>query len=323
MPETLQVSCPEKHCEFPRVPCVRGEAPENCPALKGVVVREDPTTVRPRNDLPWTGAALGAADLSLITAFTRPRIVVLVGLENAGKTSILAALYLLLGRGYDLPGRTFAGSLTLQGWEAIAAGMRLPPFGSGSGFPDHTTSTDRQPGLLHLAFRLDDGRREEILFADAPGEWFREWADNADAEAAEGARWLVRHGDSLALLLDSEALAGKGRGRYRAQQLRLVRRTADQVGEKLVVPVWAKADVEVPTTMREQINEQLARSFPGKTSVLNTARPGVWTPDAARSFLGLFQSLLASTPAHFGSPVVPTLEFADPLLAFRGHSADR
>lgn len=90
MPEVTLPSCPEKHCEFPQVPCVRGEEPENCPALKGVLVRDKATQVRSRNDLPWTGAALGAADLSLVSAFSRPRVVGLVGLENAGKTSILA-----------------------------------------------------------------------------------------------------------------------------------------------------------------------------------------------------------------------------------------
>lgn len=323
MPETTLPSCPEKHCEFPIVPCALGATPEDCPALRGIVVREESAPVRPQNDLPWTSAALGAADLSLVTAFRRPRIIGLVGLENAGKTSILAALYILLGRGHELPGRTFAGSLTLQGWEAIAAGMRLPPFGSGSGFPDHTTSTERQPGLLHLAFRLDDGRREDVLFADAPGEWFREWADNADAATTEGARWLVRHADALALLVDSDALAGEERGRYRAQQLRLVRRMADHVDGKLVVPVWSKADVEVPPTMRERIDEQLARSFPGRAPVQNTAKPGVWTPDAARRFLGLFQALLASDPMHSDPLAVPTLLVADPLLAFRSHAADR
>ncbi len=316
--------CPEEHCRFPSLPCVRGIDPANaCPALRGAAPSAEPSPSRPHSDLPWSGAALGSADLSILTAFRRPRIVGLVGLENSGKTTVLATLYLLLGRGFELADRTFAGSVTLQGWEALASAMRLPPSGSGVGFPDHTTSTDRQPGLLHLAFRRSDGSREDVLFADAPGEWFREWADKTDSPTAAGARWLAQHADVFAVLTDSEALAGSDRGPYRAQQTRLIRRTGEAAAGRLVVAVWAKADVNVPGAIRGQLVQQIAHSLPDSPVVDNTARPTSWDPTSASRFLSLFEALLASAPALPKQLNVPVVRHNDPLLAFRGSPDSR
>ncbi len=323
MPESPSstAACPQEHCQFPLFGCARGIEPaSDCPALKEAPPEEKPTATRPESDLPWSGTALGAADLSVITAFQQPRIVGLVGLENAGKTTTLATLYLLLSRGFELADRTFAGSVTLQGWEALASPMRLPPSGSGVGFPDHTTSSGRQPGLLHLAFRRSDGTRDDVLFADAPGEWFREWADQVDAETAAGARWLARNADVLAVLNDSEALAGPDRGTYRSQQSRLIGRMGDVARHTPVIIVWAKSDIEVSPGLRDQLTRHARRFVPDSQPLDVTARPGEWNESAVRRFLHLFEVLLDANPKEPTPLHAPTLRPADPLLAFRGHS---
>ena len=313
-------TCPQEHCQFPLLGCARGIEPTSeCPALRGASAEKTPSATRPESDLPWSGAALGAADLSVLTAFGRPRIVGLVGLENAGKTTILATLYLLLSRGYELADRTFAGSVTLQGWEALASSMRFPPSGSGVGFPDHTTSTGRQPGLLHLAFRRLDGTRDDVLFADAPGEWFREWADQADSETAAGARWLAQNADVLALLNDSEALTGPDRGTYRSQQSRLIGRMGDVTGNRTVAVVWAKSDIEVAPGLRSQLTRHARRFLPGSPTLDVTARPGEWDEASAKDFLRLFELLLEVDIVAPISLDTPPLRPLDPFLAYRGH----
>jgi hypothetical protein len=97
--------------------------------------------------LPWTGNSLGLTDLPFITGEASVQLVALVGPYNSGKTTMLASLYLLLGRGYQVNGFRFAGSRTLLGFELIANGMRW-----------HSTdgptflSTQRAPKLEHQAY---------------------------------------------------------------------------------------------------------------------------------------------------------------------------
>src|SRR5947209_18824897 len=59
--------------------------------------------------LPWSGSALGLVDLSFVSGRARPFVVGIAGSQNAGKTTLLGAWYLLLGRGAaSLPERQFA-----------------------------------------------------------------------------------------------------------------------------------------------------------------------------------------------------------------------
>ena len=61
--------------------------------------------------LPWSGSALGLADLGFVAGRTRPFVVGISGSQNAGKTTLLGAWYLLIGRGTtDNTKRQFAGS---------------------------------------------------------------------------------------------------------------------------------------------------------------------------------------------------------------------
>jgi hypothetical protein len=158
-----------------------------------------------------------------------------------------------------------------------------------------------------------------VLFADAPGEWFREWADQADSETAAGALWLAQNADVLAVLNDSEALAGPDRGTYRSQQSRLIGRTGDAAGDRPVVVVWAKSDIELAPGLRSQLTRHARRFLPDSPSIDITARPGAWDEAAARSFLRLFEVLLDERTVASAPVNVLALHPTDPLLAFRGH----
>ena len=139
--------------------------------------------------LPWTGNALGLLDVELVTACNRTSLIGVVGPYNSGKTTLLTLLYLLVQRGEQAPSASFAGSLSLKGWENLATNLRWERGKGGPQFPPHTArGAGRRPGLLHLALR-DSGRvRRDFLLTDPPGEWFSLWAQKESSDGAEGAR---------------------------------------------------------------------------------------------------------------------------------------
>lgn len=208
--------------------------------------------------LPWSGLALGESDLNFVTGKAKPITVGIVGPESAGKTTILGAFYLLLGRGrLTTKENSFSKSYTLAGWEAVAACLRWKP-GNPPTFPAHTPSgAARSPGMLHLGFRSENGTPRDFLFADAPGEWFQKWAINEQAFDAEGARWIARHADVTLLIADRQALSGPKMGAARNDfQLLAQRAIAKARGRRLAL-VWTKGDVDVAQPMEAQIRKAM------------------------------------------------------------------
>ena len=87
-PEAAAGSCSRDTCWAPETACVLGKNPcENFSAAatpEGAVGPTGPT-------LPWSGLPLGLNDLTAVAATARHRLVALVGLADAGKTTALAA----------------------------------------------------------------------------------------------------------------------------------------------------------------------------------------------------------------------------------------
>jgi len=265
--------------------------------------------------LPWSGLAMGESDLNFISGKVKPITVGIIGPENAGKTTILGAFYLLLGRGtLTTDANPFSNSYTLAGWEAVATCLRWKP-GQPPRFPPHTPSgAARAPGMLHLGFRCEDGSLRDLLFADAPGEWFQKWAINEQAADAEGARWIARHADVTLLIADRQALAGPKMGAARNDfQLLAQRAVAGARGRRLAL-VWTKGDVEVAPAMKAQIRKAVASvssSVPEFTVSVSPLGQG----DAAEDFRKLFGWILCTKRAGVD---LPTTEASghDPLFRF-------
>jgi len=247
--------------------CHRGEEHlAECPNWKSGEESGDTEVVDEQQDsglLPWSGISFGKADLQQLVARGYPYLVGLAGLHNSGKTTMLTLLYLQLLRGQNIPKRKFAGSYTLGGWEQRAHYLRLPPDGRGNGFPPHTSLNleEREEALLHLAFHRDNDRLQDVLVSDAPGEWFKEWAFKREAPLAEGARWLSENARGFILLIDSEALAGNGKGTARSRHLSLIERLGDEAGNRPVAVVWSKADVEVSQDLRDTLQESVRNNI--------------------------------------------------------------
>lgn len=239
-------------------------SPAECPAWRG---RSDaPAEASDELDLvlpPWSGSALGLIDLGFVAGRAKPIVIGVVGPQNAGKTTLLAAWYLLLARGLAFLGeQRFAGSYSLRGWETIAASMRWSP-GVAASFPPHTSSrSGRAPGMLHLAFRQSDERPIDYLVTDAPGEWFQKWAINRDSDEGVGARWVAEHADVFLLVADREALSGPSMGTARGSLQRLAQRLAAERARRPVALVWTKADVVVAPEMEAAIRGFVLKPMP-------------------------------------------------------------
>jgi hypothetical protein len=257
--------CPKVHCYAPDASCDLGHLDvSNCPEWKK---RDDGDSLEVAQSdeigLPWSGSAIGLVDLGFIAGRSKPIVVGVAGPEKAGKTTLLASWYLLLGRGaLSKRGHRFTGSFTLDGWEAVASAMRWDP-GRPAGFPPHTTSrSGRIPGLLHLAFNTDLPRPRDFLFTDAPGEWFQKWAVNRDAKEGAGAQWVADHADVLLLVADREALSAGDQGLARGALQLLARRIAAERRDAPVALVWTKADVEISAAMKDSVHEAVFNVMP-------------------------------------------------------------
>ncbi|HDS7500263.1 TPA: hypothetical protein QHU55_002558 [Klebsiella aerogenes] len=269
--------------------------------------------------LPWTGLAMGLTDVGFISGCKKPKIVGVLGAENAGKTSLLAAFYLLVSRGMaSKMQRRFAGSYTLEGWEAVSTALRWEP-GFSPSFPAHTPSGSRRsPGLLHLAFQDTKSRLiEDYLFADAPGEWFGKWALNSDSPDAEGARWLSNNADIFLLIVDREALSGEKKGLARSELRRLIQRLAGERGKRPVAVVWTKGDmpedVAMENSVRQHIISALQEITEFKVQVLKNENPNSMSEN---SLLLLLNWVLEQLPMKGELPVIER-NISDPFFMFK------
>ena len=260
------VQCSRETCYWPEVGCDLGH-PDNtrCPLWKtGGAPNQDVQQTSDAMAMPWSGNVLGLADLGFVAGRGKPFVLAIVGPENAGKTTLLAAWYLLLARGFRPADRLrFSGSYSLTGWESISSFLRWSPGPVQPIFPPHTTSGDkRMPGLLHLAFTGDDARCRDYVMTDAPGEWFRKWAINRDSSAAQGARWVSEHADAFLLIADCESLSITGRGRARSDLNVLARRLGVERRGRPVALVWTKIDIGISKETEEAVRTSVLAQMP-------------------------------------------------------------
>lgn len=317
--------CELHECEFwikAQVPAIASAADadgdparELLPVAAGKIDADD-RVVR----LPWTGNSLGRNDLPLVTACANTSLIGVVGPFNSGKTTLLTMMYLLVQRGETLRAGTFAGSLSLLGWENLAAKLRWEAGKGGPMFPPHTSRTaGRRPGLLHLGLRTPEHRREDFLLTDPPGEWFTLWTQKASADGAEGARWVHRHSRRFLFLVDREALSGEGRGKARDALRDLARRLSQGLGDRPVAVVWTKSDVTIPPTIEADLKACFSRELPGHQEFHVRLRFGDESRnDVETPCLALMDWAFSSQRERGTQPlVIPPTGDADAFVAYR------
>jgi len=270
--------------------------------------------------LPWSGNSFGTVDLQIVAARTKPKVIGVIGSYNAGKTTLLAVLYLLLSHGKQFGGCRFAGSYTIGGWENLAHFLRWKP-GQTPHFPPHTSiSAGRVPGLLHLSLRGGSGVLEDVIFTDAPGEWFDQWAVDKNALEVAGARWISRYADAFMLFADNQALAGKNRGEARTRLLNIAERLSGELGGRPSAIVWSKSDIESSENMKRRLRKRFEQLFPNhrEFNVSVTCVDGK-NEITELEFIQLISWLLTKQgEARYSMLHLSINRPDDPLLAFRG-----
>ncbi|MDE0159821.1 MAG: hypothetical protein OXI02_07265 [Candidatus Dadabacteria bacterium] len=315
--------CRMKDCFFPSTSCGAGlmDAAQ-CPHYHGDIEKDQPGLAADDERFPWTGRAFGLKDLRFVSTVKKPHVIGMAGLADAGKTTLLGMLFLMIYRGHRIiDNATFAGSFTLQGWENITRYLQLNSDGPIQ-FPPHTTQSGRFPGLLHLKFTMDGGSERDFLLSDAPGEWFSHWADNAEAENAAGARWIADNADNLMIVADTEALIGPQKGPARSNLEFLIRRVQRNFSKDSVALLWSKTDLPRPDELITTVNRHFENCFPG-APVFSVKVPDKnervgETSLSLQALKELFQWAFSTVPKKV---VVdwPVSKNVDSFLSYRGH----
>lgn len=265
----MKGTCNRSDCAIKQdLPCEMGHPREaDCPHFQSAASdAAEPTGSAPADDatglrLPWTGRGLGLSDMALASARSPAQLVGLIGPYNAGKTALLTAMFTHFSQTALVDGYAFAGSFTLHGWSRLKRYTTWPDA-HGPMFPPHTPdSSERVPSLLHLAFRCGHGLIRDLLFTDAPGEWFTRWVRNQASEEAKGARWIAEHANRFLFVVDREGLAGADVGLVRQNTLSLARLLSEQRRGRPIAAVWTKSDRQCDDAIEAPIRARLVELF--------------------------------------------------------------
>ena len=255
---------------------------------------------------PWTGSTLGLHDLNYISSHSNLTIIGVVGTAKTGKTTFLALLYCLLRHGHKIGEFSFVGSYTLTGWEDIASNLRWKPDDPKIQFPPHTTSNaGRVPGLLHLSLKGDDELIHNVIFTDAPGEWFKDWSVNKTDIKAEGANWIYKNANSFLMFADCEKLSGTERGAAKNDITQLLVRLKENINKRPISLIWSKSDIEIHIGLKEGISKYFSSNFDLSNELNVSARntKDYWQKNVLNSINFLLTSVLSEKNLPLELPV--------------------
>lgn len=236
---------------------------KSCPHYKKDQQGAKEEVTQPEEDsyrVSWTGNTLGLTDLNFLSATLTPITIGIAGIASAGKTTFLASLYCLLRQGKQIGDYHFAGSLTLTGWENIAWYLSWKSNGNIE-FPPHTSNNaGRVPGLLHLALKNASDEKLDLIFTDAPGEWFDYWRNNKNDANAKGAKWIHDNANAFLLFADCDMLAGEKKGQAKQQIKSVSDRIYENLQDRPFGLIWSKSDVSITQETKNQIISHLKRN---------------------------------------------------------------
>src|SRR3954447_22024382 len=186
----------------------------------------------------FSGFELGTSDAAEIMRSSYGTLIAVLGQYDVGKTCFLASLYLMTACRQIGDELAFAGSMTLNGFEARARRLRRWKEGTlPKQLVDHTVLPDpRAPALLHLALRerAADRTRFDLLITDLPGEWSTDLVKDA---STAGRFSFLKRADGIVITLDGPMLTGPERHAAVQNAKLLVSRLADTLDLDRSVPL--------------------------------------------------------------------------------------
>ena len=205
--------CKLKNCPYDRDGrCVENQLP-NCPNLlpdepanpvaqeaKSLDTKATPTL--PQHEALYSGKKLTADQATQILQSHPAQVVVLGGMVESGKTTLLARIFEMF-QCKCVAGHRFTASQTLVGFDQLSWHSTME-CGAANPTTEHTSRSENNL-FLHLRVQPEDGSAPaiDLLVADIPGEIFPEAV--AEESVLRNLCALAR-ADHLVLFLDGEVL---------------------------------------------------------------------------------------------------------------------
>ncbi len=185
-------------------PAFKPEAPTS---VEEVVVETEDATIAPEDDFHeaiYSGDTLVSAEANLIAASSLSRLIILCGLPDVGKTTMLASLFDLFQNNSSVDKYRYAFSRSLIGFEKRCHHSRLT---SGRAYPETLrTGLKDKHDFLHLRVQKEASghANTNLLFTDIAGEYFNSLKNSAE----ECARFnLARRTDHFVVFINADDLS--------------------------------------------------------------------------------------------------------------------
>ena len=148
-----------------------------------------------------SGDVMDLNETIVVTSSSLTRLLILAGLPDYGKTTLLASLFELFQRNKSFANYCFSGSRTLIGFEKIC---HLSRIASERETADTYRTTNIVPKFLHISVKKED-TDVNILFTDISGEYFRDYLSVSSEECKRFE--VAKRADHFVLFIDSDLLS--------------------------------------------------------------------------------------------------------------------
>jgi Double-GTPase 2 len=264
------------------------------------------------DETPWKGRHLALREAEAILRRSPARLLSVLGPFDAGKTSLLASLFLQIANGqYGTFPFRFASSRTLYGFQDLVARANRWTGKPGHQIVDHTPKEDSKDSgrFLHLGLRPADGaddRHVDMLLSDTAGEWIEAWTRRADEEARSRLAFIPRS-DGFAVVVDTFELLGASGQKMDANVGRLIRRIVASAGKRRqrrgIALVFSKFDRVIHEVDPPEDDARMRREAWGRLGKLS---PSIWSAlehaNAAGFGVAPFAVSAFPTPVRQGQP---------------------